>query len=75
MEYQEMIYARGTHWTPWKGGPEAPKDWNGGRVLLASNEIIHPYQQDIPFDWEHDVSETGCIEPGCIVGYVSRGFA
>lgn len=66
----EVIYARGQDWTPWNGGDGAPADWNGGRVLLASEEIVHPYQSDEPFDWQHDVSESGCLEPGCIVGYV-----
>lgn len=67
----EVFSERGQLWTRWHGGTEAPKDWNGGRVLLACGEILHPYQSDIPFDWEQDVSETGCVEPGCIVGYTS----
>lgn len=62
---------RGQLWSRWVGGSKAPSDWNGGRVLLASGEIVHPYQEDGEFDWRHGVSETGCLEPGCIVGYKS----
>ena len=66
-----MYYARGQEWTKWRGGTAAPADWNGGRVILADDQIVHPYQSDEPFDWEHYASESGCIESGCIVGYIS----
>lgn len=65
----KIFEARGRTWIKWEGGTKQPDDYNGGRVILASNEIVHPYQEDIPFDWEHTTSETGCLEPGCIVGY------
>lgn len=57
---------------PWHGGDSAPGDWNGGRVLLASGEVLHPYQTDDEFDWERSYSETGCIEPGNIIAYTPR---
>lgn len=53
------------------GSETAPSDWNGGRVLLADDTILHPYMTDSEFDWRHSASETGALEPGCIVGYFS----
>lgn len=68
----DTFKARGRTWTAWQGGNKSPDDWNGGRVLLANGAICHPYQGDEEFDWEHYTSETGCLEPGCIVGYTSK---
>lgn len=74
VEEANVFYERGQHWTRWHGGFGAPSDWNGGRVLLASGEIDYPYQSDDDFDWQHYVSETDCLEPGCIVGYISASL-
>lgn len=60
---------------PWHGGDSAPKDWNGGRVQLANGNMLHPYQTDDELDWRHYGSETGCVEPGCIVAYTPRRIA
>lgn len=59
---------------PWAGGDSAPEDWDGGLVLLADGTYWQEDPEDGPIYWGRDFSETGCIEPGCVIAYTPKAL-